>query len=140
MAALSLTAAKISADWTQGAIIRNYEAAAALTMGQLVSLNASGKLTLADGNGTAAEARAIGIVVSTTDAYGSTSVASGQRCSVCVFGPVYGFASLTPGSYGFVSDTAGEIDTAASATNSLAVGRAVAADTFFVNIGVADYT
>lgn len=138
MAALSLTAAKISADQTQGAIIRNYEAAATLTVGALVSLNASNKLTLADADQAAAVIRAVGIVVNSADMYGSTSIASGQRCSVCVFGPVWGFASLTPGAPGYVSDTAGEISDAAG-TKNLLVGRAVAADTFFVNIGVAEY-
>ena len=140
MTVLSYTASKISADQTQGAIVRNYVAAAALTVGDLVALDNSGALTQADGNGTAAVARAIGMIVNSTSLYGETAIASGQRCSVCVFGPVYGFSGLTPGAYGYVSDTAGKIEDTMSSTNALAVGRALAADTFFINPGVADFS
>ncbi len=69
MTALSYTASKISADQTQGAIVRNYAAAAALTVGDLVALDSNRALTQADGDGTAAVARAISpirIAVSTS--------------------------------------------------------------------------
>lgn len=140
MTALTVTAAKVSADQAQGSVVRNYELAAEIDLGELVALDSSGKLTLAQADGTAAEARAIGVLVAGPYHNGGTTIASGQRGSVCVFGPVYGFSGLTPGAFGYVSDTAGAIDTAASATNALAVGRAWAADVFFVNIGVADYS
>lgn len=140
MTALTVTAAKVSADQTQGSIVRNYELAAEMTLGTLVSLDSSGKLTKAQADGTAAEARAIGILVAGPYLMGGTTIASGQRGSVCTFGPVYGFSGMTPGAVGWVSDTAGEIDTAPSSTNTIAAGRAWAADVFFVNIGVSDYS
>lgn len=140
MTALTVTAAKVSADQTQGSIIRNKECAVEVVLGQLVSLDSNDELILSQGDGTAAEARAYGIVVASPFVQGGTTIPAGQRASVCVFGPVYGFSGLTPGAPGFVSDTAGEIDTAPSATNSLAVGRADSATVFFVNIGIADYS
>lgn len=140
MTAFTVTPARVSADQTQGSIIRNAELAADMALGTLVSMNTDGKLVKADGNSTAALARAIGVLVAAPYPLGGTTVTSGERGSYCVFGPVYGFSGMTPGVYGYVGDAAGEIDTDPSTTNALAVGRAVAADVFFVNIGVADYS
>lgn len=137
MAALSITAKNVSATQDQGAVIRNYEAAAALTVGQLVYLNSSGKVDKADANLSLEASRAIGIVVAGANTYDETTIAAGSRCSVCVFGPVYGFASLTPGTYGWVGTTAGEIVDAAPTTAYVyVVGQAVDADTFFVQPGI----
>lgn len=136
MTALTITAAKVSADPMKGAVIRNYQTAATITVGKLVSLDSSGKLVLADGNGTAAVAKAIGICVAVANNYGETSVATSGYASVCVHGVVYGFSGLTPGAYGYVSDTAGDIEDTTSSTNSMNVGQAVAADAFFVRPGI----
>jgi hypothetical protein len=137
MAALTVTAANVSADWGQGAIIQNYQAAEALTVGNVVALDSDGKLVKADANASLAKSRAIGIVVQTTDLYGSTSVAAGGYCSVCTFGPVYGFSSLAEGTYGWVGTTPGElVDAAPSTAYQFIVGQCIAADTFFVRPGI----
>lgn len=136
MTALTVTAAKVSADPMLGAIIRNFQAAATITVGKLVALDSNGKLTLADGNGTDATAKAVGVCVAVGNEYGETSVAANGYASVCVHGVVYGFSGLTPGAYGYVSDTAGSIEDTTSGTNSLNVGQAVAADAFFVRPGM----
>lgn len=138
MTALTFTAGKISADQAHGSIIRPYVTAEAVGIGDVVALDSAGKVVLADGNGTWEEALAIGIVVSSASMYGETSIASGQTVGVCLFGPVYGFYGMTPGSYGYVSDTAGDLDDTPSSTNGFVVGRVHAADVFFVNCGVTE--
>jgi len=130
MAGLSLTAAKIRALTENGAVIRPYDAGEALTVGNLVYVASDGDVMKADANATQAAARAIGIVVQSFD--GETTVANATPCSVCVFGPVAGFASLTPGANGYVSDTAGQIEDAV-ATYDRIVGYAERTDVFFVH-------
>ena len=135
MSAISLTAANMRP--LTGAVIRRYVADEALTVGQVVYVNTDGEVGIADGNVSAAKARAIGIVVESYD--GETSIAAGDPASVVVLGPVSGFSGATPGSYGYVSDTAGSLDTAAG-TYSFIVGYLEAAGVLFVNPGVDDPT
>lgn len=138
MASLTVTAANVSAWQEQGAIIQNFAVGTGgVDVGELVSLDANGAVVKADANSTAALARPIGIVVGTTSLYGETAAAAGAYVSVCVFGPVYGFSSLTEGAYGYLSDTAGDIsDAAISPGNAMVVGYAMRVDTFFVHIGI----
>lgn len=56
---------------------------------------------------------------------------------MCVYGPVGGFSSLTPGDYAYVSNTAGGLDTAAG-TFGFIVGRAESASVLFVDPGIDD--
>lgn len=135
MSAISLTAASIRP--LTGAVIRRYVADEALTVGQVVYVNTDGEAGIADGNVSAAKARAVGIAVESYD--GETSIAAGDPVSVVVLGPVSGFSSATPGSYGYVSDTAGSLDTAAG-TYSFIAGYFETAGIFFVNPGVDDPT
>jgi hypothetical protein len=110
MSAISLTAAQIRAMQANGAVVRPYDAGEELTIGNCVYINTDGDVAQADANAVAS-ARGIGIVV---EGIGSeTTINSGERCSVCVFGPVSGFSSMTPGANAYVSDTAGGLDTAA---------------------------
>jgi len=139
MAALTVTAAKVSASWDQGAIIRHYVVADAITSarGKAIALDANGKAVLADANGSATLPRAIGICVETGDEYGEANVAANGTIAVCVFGPVYGFSGLTPGAYGWVGTTAGEVvDAAPSTAYQYVIGQAVEDDVFFVNPGL----
>jgi len=135
MTTISLTAANIRP--LTGAVIRRYVAGEALTVGQVVYVSAAETVSIADGNVGAAEARAVGIVVESYD--GETTIASGDVASVVVFGPVSGFSSATPGSYGYVSDTVGSLDTAAG-TYSFIVGYFESAGVFFVHPGIDDPT
>lgn len=137
MAALSFTAANVSADQNQGAVIRNFEAASAVSVGKPVYVNSDGKIALADANVSETEARAVGLVVNSADMHGATDIAAGARASVCVFGPVYGFSGLAEGTYAWVGATAGElVDTAPTGgAYQFIVGQALASDVFFVNPG-----
>lgn len=135
MASISLTSAQIRP--LEGAIVRNYQAGAALTVGYAVYLDSSGYVQHADANGSEAASRGRGIVVASKD--GETSVSSGDRCSVCVFGPVGGYASMTPGEPVYVSDTVGRLDQdQPSNAYRQALGWADSASVIFVNPDVQD--
>ena len=130
MSDVSLTAAQVRALTENGAVVRPYDAGEAFTVGNLVYVADDGDVMMADANTTAAAARAIGVVVQSFD--GETAVADGAPCTVCVFGPVSGWSSLTPGGNLYVSDTAGAIGDAA-ATFDRIVGYAERAGVIFVN-------
>lgn len=132
MADLTLTAANVRALREHGAVVIPGTAGAALTVGDLVYEDGDNGWKLADANTTAAAARAQGIVVESYD--GETSIASGAAMSVCIFGPVGGFASVTPGANYYVSDTAGKIaDAVATYDRIVAYGIKIAgSDVLFV--------
>ena len=141
MTVLSFTANKISADPAKGSVIERFPAASAITspLGKAVYLTTAGKVELADANVTAAEARAIGIIVAVPNAYSENAIDTDEYCSVCRFGPVYGFSSLAEGTFGYVSKTAGEIDDTAPTSGAwqYVLGQCMTEDTFFVNPGIA---
>ena len=112
MTTLTVTAANVRALREHGAITIPAQAGEALTVGQLVYQASDGDWNLADANTTAAAARAQGVVVESYD--GETSIADTRPCTVCVFGPVTGLATITPGANYYVSDTAGGIEDAAA--------------------------
>ena len=133
MADLTLTAANVRALPEHGAIVLPAQAGEALTIGDLVYPASDGDWMKADGNTTAAAARAQGIVVESYD--GETSIADTAACSVCIFGPVSGFASVTPGANYYLSDTAGKVaDAAGSNDRIVAFGVEIAGqDVLFVH-------
>lgn len=134
MSALSLTAAVVSADPKKGAIIDNFVTAEAIDVGEWVYINSDGLAALADASAEATS-EVIGIVVAQAgDIYGNTTGVSGNNVSVCTFGRVYGFSSLTPGARAYLSDTAGGADTA-EGTVDVPLGYADSTTTFFVSIG-----
>jgi len=143
MADVTVTAADVSASQTEGAIINTYVVATGSTInvGDAVAKNGSTdsvtglpQIIQSDANlSDWASSRAIGIVVNTADWYGNTVAAAGTDVSVCEFGPVHGFSSLTPGAVLYTSDTAGKISDAVSTTHGWVIGMAQAADTVFVN-------
>ncbi|MFA4973741.1 MAG: hypothetical protein WC683_14110 [bacterium] len=126
----------IRAQIEKGALVYPYTAAEDVDRGEVVSLDSSAEATLADRNSTAAVARGIGIVVDGPFDQSSYTYADGARIGVCVFGPVTGFSSLTPGMWYYLSQTAGALDTAAPAESSneykRAVGYALDTTTIFV--------
>jgi hypothetical protein len=137
MTALTVTAANVSADQNMGSIVKGYQALSACSVGQAVYLDGTtGKVAPADADAGTTEARGFGIIVEAANQYGETSIAADDYCSVCEFGPVYGFSGMTPGAYGWVSKTAGEIDdTKPTSAVQRILGHAQAADVFFVNPG-----
>ena len=130
MADISLTSANIRAMQPNGAVVRPYTAASTITIGYLVYILTAGTVAHADGDVSAALARAIGIAVESYD--GQTSVTAGDPVSVCVFGPVSGFSGMTPGANHYVSDTIGRLSDAAG-TFSRIMGYAERAGMFFVH-------
>jgi hypothetical protein len=135
MASISLTSASIRP--LEGAIVRNYQAGAAVTVGYAVYLDSNGYVQHADADASEAASRGRGIVVASKD--GETSVSSGDRCSVCVFGPVGGYSGMTPGEPVYVSDTVGRLDQSQpSSAYRQALGWADSASVIFVNPDVQD--
>lgn len=141
MTSLTVTPRNVSADPTQGAVIRQYQVALQITNapGKGVALDSNGKLTLAQSDGTAAEAKGIGVIVNLANLYGELTANADSWVSVCELGPVYGFSGMTPGTFGYVSATAGDIDDTkptASGRYPHVLGQAQAANVFFVNPGI----
>lgn len=140
MTALSFTVNKISTDPAKGSVLKQFRAASAISspIGKAVYVNSSGKVELADANVTATEARAIGIIVAVPNVYSENAIAADEHCTVCLFGPVYGFASLAEGTYGWVSKTAGEIDDTAPTGGAYqyVLGQCLEEDCFFVHPGM----
>lgn len=127
---ITVTAADVRALTENGAVLRRFVADAAITIGNLVYIKSDGEVAHADGNVDLDVARAIGIAVESYD--GETSVVAGSPVSVCVFGPVSGYASMTPGAPVYVSDTVGRLSTVAG-TVSRIVGYSESAGVVFVH-------
>lgn len=137
MAQMAYVAKNIRA--LEGAVLRHFQAGATISVGQLVFVAADGEVEVADAdNGNARAARAIGIVVAVSDEYGGTVANAGDGLTVCVYGAVSGFTSLVESTYGYVSETAGQIEDTppTGQTNVYIVGIAHAENIFFVNPGI----
>lgn len=133
----SIAVSSVDVRPLEGAIVRPYKAGAALTIGYAVHLDSSGYVQHSDANLSEAASRGMGIVVASKD--GETAVVSGDRCSVCVFGPVGGYSSMTPGEPVYVSNTAGRIDqTQPTSAMRQALGRAFSDEIVYVNPDVQD--
>ncbi len=106
----------ISATWDRGSVILNYQAGAAVSLGDAVYLDDNNKVQRAIGSSSKA-AHAFGIVVGITNFYAEVDAIANQWVAVCIHGPVFGFigaVTLTDGQVLYVSkDTAGGLDTAA---------------------------
>jgi len=127
MSALTVTAANVRP--LDGSVIRPFDSGEAVDPGELVYIATDGDVELADADLSLAATRAVGVVTAVEG--GKDSGASGDLVSVCVFGPVAGFSSLTPGANGYVSDTAGAIEDEAGTAERI-VGFAESATVFFV--------
>jgi hypothetical protein len=141
MAAITTTAADIR-PLHPAAVIRRYNAGGTVTPGQAVYIASDGDVEAADADAEAS-ALAIGIVCG-VGAAGALSAAAGDRVDVCVFGPVTGFASMTPGAPVYASVTAGAMDhtppAGASGDFRHSIGYAESATTIFVNPSLNDLT
>jgi hypothetical protein len=133
MSDITVTSANVQVG--NSAIPRNFAAGEALTVGYCVYISAADTVKHADANvvGGEAAARGIGIVTSSKD--GETTVNSGDRCTVTVFGPVEGFSDMTPGEPVYVSGTAGRLDQTKPTGGAYqrAIGHALSATCIFVN-------
>lgn len=127
MSNLALTAALIRP--LDGSVVRGYDLGEAMAPGDCVFVDTDGDINKADGNAVAS-AKGIGLIVAIQG--GKALGALGDKASVCVFGPVAGFSSLTPGANGYVSDDAGKLEDAAG-TCSRIMGYAEAATVFFIH-------
>lgn len=95
----------------EGAMGRDFTLSGSINVGDAVYINTSGSILQARAN-LAATSQAIGVLVALHD--GDTSGVSGDRGTVCVFGPVSGFAGLIEGQPAYLSDdTAGGLEDAA---------------------------
>jgi hypothetical protein len=120
MADLSLiTAGQVAPVYPHSALDDTYDiiCGVAVTGGQVIYQNTSGKAALSDANAGSGAEKAIGIVLRTKGA--------GQGVSYLTRGRVYGFdlSSLAYGALVYLSDTPGALSDTPSTTNSVAVGR-----------------
>lgn len=118
-----------------GTVIKPIQCAEVVDVGEPVYLNSSGKVALADADAYAT-AKVIG-VVGAIGAYGKTTSVADEFVDVVLFGPIAGFASLTPGGELFASVQVGRIADATPAGASgdfrFFIGWVLAADVIFVN-------
>lgn len=105
-----------------GAIVRRYNAGAAVTAGYPVYLDSNGAVRIASGS-----------AVSTNDVIGValTAIASGARGDIVVKGPVYCLTGATPGGKLFTMNSAGGMDHTGG-TKKTIVGVAETAEILFV--------
>ena len=116
MADITVTAAQVSPIFPEKAEIVDVIASEAITQGQLVYLTTAGKAAVADAN-TAGKEQVRGIALK--------KAAAGQAVSILKRGHVAGFdVSAKNGDIAlYLSDTAGAMADAASATKTVNVGR-----------------
>ena len=102
------------------------EAGGTIEAGEAVYLNSTNGWIVADGSAAASLAGLVGVLVAPQD------VADGDKgLSIVIFGRVTGYAGMDPGALHYVSDTDGEIDTAAG-TKTKRIGYAETAEILFV--------
>ena len=118
MADISVTAAQVGLVFPERAEVYTFVAAETITAGQAVYLNSSGKVGLADAN-TSGKEQFRGIALNGGGA--------GQSISVLKAGHVYGFdlSGMAYDAIAYLSDTAGSLADAASATKTVYAGRVV---------------
>lgn len=133
---MAVTAANVRA--LEGAILRNKKAGGTVNMGDAVYIDSNSAVQQAKANAAATSA-AEGVIVAVAQP-GQTSAAAGEGVSVCTFGPVGGFSSLTPGAVYYVdASTAGAITaTAPSGGGAWAksIGYAESDTILFVSPGI----
>lgn len=131
MADITVTPANVRP--LEGAVIRRHTAGAAFTFGEAVYIHSGGTVKEADANASLLTALAIGIVIAPSPGNpGASSVATGDVCDVVTEGPVTGFSGMTPGTQVWLSNTAGAVADAVSATHSCVMGFAESATVLFV--------
>lgn len=97
----------------EGAIGRDYTLGGSINLGDAVYVNTSGSILAARANA-AATSLAIGVLVALHD--GDSAGVSGDRGTVCTFGPVSGYAGLIEGQPAYVdnANAGGLVDAAPS--------------------------
>ncbi len=111
----------------QGAIVRRYTAGAAVIPGELVSMQADGKVDPTNTTSSAMKVAGVALPNGTTTAF-----ADGDRIDVVVFGPVNCVTGGTPGATLFGTNTAGEPGESAG-SNVVHAGWVETATIVFIN-------
>jgi predicted RecA/RadA family phage recombinase len=112
----------------RGAIVRRYNAGAAVTAGYPVYLDSNGAVRIASGTAVSTNA-VIGVAL--------TAIASGARGDVVIKGPVYCLTGATPGSNLLPMNSAGGMDHTGG-TKKTVVGVAETAEILFVRPRMGD--
>ena len=110
--------------------IRDFIAGGAVNVGDLVYIDAAGKVQQANAGAAGTVTSTIGVAISVGSA-GGLLAASGDVVSVLIFGAVNGFTVTTIGARLFASNTAGKIADAAG-TVAKPVAYTLSADTLFI--------
>jgi hypothetical protein len=131
MADITVTVAQVRALTENGAVLLPpLLAGGTINMGDAVYMGSGGTVIAADANASADATKAVGIAVESFD--GETSVISGNPVTVCCFGPVSGYSSMTPGANVWVSDTVGRLSNTAGTFDRI-LGWSLSAGIVFVN-------
>lgn len=137
MTAVAVTSANVRAIVSHGAVVIPGKAGATITLGYLVTQESDGDWVHADANVVGLQS-VLGVAVESYD--GEDTVAEGNAVSICTFGPVSGFTSLTPAALYYLSDTVGRLDTAEGAYDRI-VGNGMMLSgevVLFVNVQLTD--
>ena len=126
MAAVTRTKANVRP--LAGASVRRGTAGATIEAGEIVYLDGTNGWKPANG-GAVTTCNGRGVAV------GPQDISSGDELDIVMYGPVEGYSGMTPGATHYVSDTAGEVDTAAG-TKNYRIGFAESATVLFVNPGI----
>lgn len=134
---MTVTAANVRP--LEGAQLRSKVAGGTVNMGDAVYVDSNSKVQAAVAT-SAAAAEAWGVITAVAQP-GDTSAPSGDAVSVCTFGPVGGYSSLTPGAIYYVDDTTAGAITATAPSGAgkwaKAVGYAESDTILFVDPGIA---
>lgn len=136
MTATTVTPAQISASEERGAVIERYTAGESIVLGQAVYLDSSYNAWLAKAD-TSAKATAVGVAVIADNFAGESTIVAGGTVAVVVYGPVWGYTSLTEGAYWVDKTTAGSINDTAPTGGAYQyiVGHSIDSQTLFVDPG-----
>ena len=113
-----------------GAVIRRFNAGGSGNVGDTVYIAADGDVEQADAS-SAGTTYAVGVVVAVAGK-DVTAFVAGNALDVVIWGPVTGFAAMTPNDVLYQSNTAARMGEAAG-DSSHKIGRALTASTVFIN-------
>lgn len=130
MSAVTVTATKVRP--LKGCLTRMVDAGEAMDVGDLVRIDSDGDVNQCDASTLAGTKGVLGIVVAGHKRADDGSIASGERVTVVLHGPVAGFSSLAEQTLHYVSETQGKIDNA-KPTFARAVGYPISTTVFYFN-------
>lgn len=134
MTVATVTATKVRP--LDGCRTRAFDAGEAMYVGYLAQVDGSGNAIAANATTKAGATGTLGIIVAGSRKQRDGSIASGERVTCVMFGPVAGFTDLDETKTYYVAKTDGKLDdTAPTSGYQRAVGSPESSTVFFFNPG-----